>query len=261
MNKWLPVLLAFSGIAIVPGTVAQSAEVRGLEIATEARRVDRGFVDNIATLEMTLHNAHGESSVRLLRAQTIERDDGEKRLLHFDRPADVKGTIMLVHTNKLKADDQWMYLPAVKRVKRIASNNKAGPFMGSEFAYEDLGSQEVEKYRYQYLRDEACPGGECFVIERYPVDSNSGYARQVLWLDKTGYRPWKLEFYDRRNALLKTLTLDRYERYLGKYWRAHEMTMKNVQTGKSTVLRWTDYKFRTGLKDAYLNPQRLAEAR
>ena len=261
MRLLLSLLLLASGIVAAKVVVAQSPEARGFEIAIEARRVDHGFTDSSAALEMTLRSVHGESSVRLLRALTLESDDGEKRLLHFDEPADVKGTIMLVYTHKRQADDQWMYLPSMKRVKRITSNNKAGPFMGSEFAYEDLGSQEVEKYRYKYLRDETCSGGECFVMERYPVDASSGYARQLLWLDKTEYRPWKIEFYDRRDALLKILTLARYERYLGKYWRSHEMSMKNVQTGKSTVLRWSDYKFRVGLKDGDLLPQRLADAR
>jgi outer membrane lipoprotein-sorting protein len=261
MRLSLIFLLLLSGIAAAEVVIAQSPEDRGLAIATEARRIDNGFIDSAAVLEMTLRNAHGESSVRLLRALTLESADGEKRLLHFDEPSDLKGTIMLVYTHKRQADDQWMYLPSMKRVKRIASNNKAGPFMGSEFAYEDLGSQEVEKYHYKYLRDEMCLDGDCFVIERYPVDADSGYARQVIWLDKTEYRLRKVEFYDRRNALLKTLTLARYERYLGKFWRAHEMSMENVQTGKSTMLRWSDYKFHVGLKDGDLHPQRLADAR
>lgn len=261
MKRSLWFLLVLSGLAIASVASSESPEDRGLAIAIAARRADRGFVDSSASLAMILRNAHGESSTRRLRAQTLESEDGEKRLMRFDEPADVKGTIMLTYTHKRQVDDQWMYLPALKRVKRIASNNKAGPFMGSEFAYEDLGSQEVEKYRYKYLRDEACAGGQCFVLERYPIDTDSGYVRQVLWLDKTEYRPWKVEFYDRRDALLKTLTLDRYERYLNKYWRALEMSMANAQTGKHTVLRWADFKFRVGLRDGDLSPQRLADAR
>ena len=102
-------------------------------------------------------------------------------------------------------------------MKRIASNNKAGPFMGSEFAYEDISSQEVEKYTYRYLRDEVLDGQSTFVVERDPVDSRSGYSRQVVWYDQSEYRLIKLEFYDRKETLLKTLTFQEYEQYLGQF--------------------------------------------
>ena len=95
---------------------------------------------------MTLKNRAGKTSRRIIRIKTLEsKGDGDKSLSLFDEPADVKGTSMLTYSHGLKPDDQWLYLPALKRVKRINSRNKSGPFMGSEFAFEDLGSQEVEK--------------------------------------------------------------------------------------------------------------------
>jgi hypothetical protein len=118
--------------------------------------------------------------------------------------------------------------------------------MGSEFAYEDLSSQEVEKFTYKYLRDESYEGMDCFVIERDPVDKYSGYTREIVWIDKQEYRPHRIEFYDRKNALLKTLTYQDYHQYLDKYWRAHDMFMENHQTGKSTRLIWSDYQFQSG---------------
>jgi len=121
--------------------------------------------------------------------------------------------------------------------------------MGSEFAYEDLSSQEVEKYTYRYLRDESCEGMDCFVIERDPVDKHSGYTRQIAWIDQQEYRPQRIEFYDRKNAPLKTLTYHDYHQYLDKYWRAHTMFMENHQTGKSTRLIWSDYRFQSGQTD------------
>ena len=133
--------------------------------------------------------------------------------------------------------------------------------MGSEFAYEDLASQEVEKYTYKYLRDEALDGQDCFVIERYPVDPNSGYTRQVVWIDKAEYRPMKIEFFDRKNSPLKTLTFQGYQQYLEKYWRADEMFMVNHQTGKSTLLTWKSYKFRNGLSDRDFNRNSLKRAK
>jgi hypothetical protein len=199
---------------------------------------------------MVLRNKQGEESTRVIRVRTLEQqDDGDKSLTIFDEPADVKGTNFLSFTHKSGPDDQWLYLPALKRVKRISSRNKSGPFMGSEFAYEDLSSQEVEKFTYQYLRDESYEGMDCFVIERDPVDKYSGYTREIVWIDKQEYRPQRVEFYDRKNARLKTLTYHKYHQYLDKYWRAHSMFMENHQTGKSTRLIWSDYEFQSGLTD------------
>ena len=241
---------------------AATPEETGLEIAREADRRDTGFHDFQAELSMLLRNRHGEESLREMRSQVLEVvDDGDKTLIVFDRPPDVKGTALLSFSHKLGPDDQWLYLPALARVKRIASKNKSGPFMGSEFAYEDLASQEVEKYSYKYLRDETYEGLDCFVLERDPVDENSGYSRQLVWIDKAEYRPQRIEFYDRKNDLLKTLVFSDYRQYLGQYWRADRMFMNNQQTGKSTLLTWKKYAFRTGLDESDFNKNALKRAK
>ncbi len=133
--------------------------------------------------------------------------------------------------------------------------------MGSEFAYEDISSNEVEKYTYRYLRDEPCEELTCFVYERFPTDPNSGYTRQVVWMDTDEYRIQKIVFYDRKDSLMKTLVYKDYAQYLEKYWRASEMEMENHQTGKSTRLKWKEYKFRTGLTDKDFNKNALKRAR
>lgn len=241
---------------------AETPEEKGLAIARESDRRDEGYADVAVNMEMVLKNRHGEESRRKIRVAFLEvRDDGDKSLTVFDEPADVKGTALLTFSHKTADDDQWLYLPALARVKRIASSNKSGSFMGSEFAYEDIGSQEVEKYTYKYRRDEPCDGVPCFVIERYPVSRHSGYTRQVVWLDQAEYRPRKIDYYDRKQTLLKTLTWSGYKQYLGKYWRADEMDMLNHQSGKSTRLLWRDYRFRTGLKDADFTQESLRRAR
>jgi outer membrane lipoprotein-sorting protein len=211
---------------------------------------------------MILRNKQGQESVRVIRSKTLEVDgDGDKSMTIFDEPRDVKGTALLSFTHKEGPDDQWLYLPALKRVKRISSDNKSGPFMGSEFAYEDIASQEIEKYTYKFLRDDKLDGTEVFVIERYPVDKKSGYTRQVIWMDKERYKELKVEFYDRKNSLLKTLVLTDYNQYLDHFWRAHTMQMDNHQTGKSTTLIQSNYKFKTGLTDRDFDKNSLKRAR
>ena len=241
---------------------AASPEERGLEIATEVERRDTGWHDLKASMTMLLRNKQGEESLRHMRNQSLEVDgDGDKTLIVFDRPRDVKGTALLSFSHKTGTDDQWLYLPALKRVKRIASKNKSGPFMGSEFAYEDISSQEVEKYSYQYIKDDQVGGIPAFLIERDPVDPNSGYTYQRVWIDQERYIPLQIEYYDRKKSLLKTLELRGYQQYLDQYWRANEMFMQNHQTGKSTLLTWEKYEFRTGLEDADFSKNSLKRAR
>ncbi len=256
----LAVAVCFGSVSA--GSEESAAVERGLEIAIEADRRDTGFEDFQADLIMLLRNRHGQESTRDISNRTLEvADDGDKSLIIFNKPRDVKGTAFLSYSHKTGADDQWLYLPALKRVKRIASNNRSGPFMGSEFAYEDISSQEVEKYTYKYLRDEVYEGMDCHVVERYPVDKKSGYTRQVVWFDQAEYRPQKLDFYDRKNDLLKTLTYHSYKPYLEKYWRADEMLMINHLTGKSTKLIWSNYKFGNDFKERDFDRNSLKRAR
>jgi outer membrane lipoprotein-sorting protein len=259
-----PAMLCFLLLIVSALTVqAETAEDKGLAIAVEAERRDKGFGDYTSDMTMTLRNKQGKESKRSIRSKTLEvADDGDKSLSIFDTPRDVKGTAFLSFSHKVGDDEQWLYLPALKRVKRINSRNKSGSFMGSEFAYEDIASQEIEKYSYKHLREEELEGLLCYVGESYPVDKkNSGYTKRITWLDKEEYRIQKVEYYDRKKSLLKTLTVRGYQQYLGKYWRATDMEMVNHQTGKSTSLHWENYKFNTGLTEADFNSTSLKRIR
>ncbi len=241
---------------------AQTPEEKGLAIVQEADKRDTGWVDSKASMQMTLKNKQGQTSERSIRIVTQEvMGDGDKSLSVFNSPKDIKGTAFLSYTHALKPDDQWLYLPALKRVKRIASANKSGPFVGSEFAYEDLTSQEVEKYTYKWLKDETIDGKNYFVVAAYPVYENSGYTRQIVWIDSEMYQPVKIVFYDRKNSLLKTLSSSDWSQYLSKYWRPGRMLMDNHQSGKSTELLWKDYEFQVGLTKRDFDKNTLKRSR
>jgi outer membrane lipoprotein-sorting protein len=248
-----------------PGVAAaQLPEARGRAIAEEADRHDLGWHDESTVMKMILRNASGQESVRELRRQALEStepDRGDKSIILFDMPRDIQGTALLSHTRMLEPDDQWLYLPALRRVKRISSGNKSGPFVGSEFAYEDLVSQEVAKYDYRWLRDERCGELECAVVERYPRYENSGYTNQIVWWDKEEYRVQRIEYYDRKGALLKTLTYHDYREYGGQFWRPGRMVMENHQNGKSTELLFEMWELGTGVSDGQFTASRLRRAR
>lgn len=237
-------------------------EERGLQIAQDAWKRDRGYGDSVSELSMVLRLGSGQEAKRDLRIRTLEVSETETRaMVIFDTPADVRGTALLTHSFTDKEDSQWLYLPEIKREKRIAGGGRSGPFMGSEFSFEDMSSQRVEKFTYKYISDEALDGVQCHVIERYPVDKASGYTKQVAWLDTEQLRVQKVDYYDRRGELLKTLTLKDYKQYEEKYWRPTNMEMLNHQTGRSTLLEWKNTKFNSGFAAREFEPSALRSAR
>jgi hypothetical protein len=225
---------------------------KGETIAREAERRDRGWGDSQAQAIMILEDIGGNTRERRLRLSTLERrgdNQGDKSLVVFDEPRDIKGTALLSYTRILEPDDQWLFLPALKRVKRISSANKSGSFVGSEFAYEDITGQEFEKYTYKWLLDEPCDLLECFVVERRPRYANSGYSKLVTWYDTDEYRIMRVDYFGLDGDRLKTLSLDDYRQYEDRFWRPHELTMDSFLTGKSTILRYENYRFATGLTE------------
>jgi len=261
------VLSLAAGIAITIPTVTEAAEdpvAKGEAVARESDRRDLGFGDTKVELRMILENRRGRTSERRLRIHTLEvpdENDGDKSLVIFDVPRDIRGTALLSYSHILSPDDQWLFLPALKRVKRISSSNKSGPFVGSEFAYEDITAQELKKYSFKWLRDERCGELECFVLERRPLYEKSGYTRLITWYDKGEYRMQRVDYYDRKDSLLKTLKFSDYKQHLGKYWRAHDLFMVNHQTGKKTRLTYGNYEFRTGLMDRDFTRSKLKQVR
>jgi outer membrane lipoprotein-sorting protein len=231
------------GLAFSP---AQAAEPSAFDIAARSDRSDRGFESSRVKMKMVLRNAAGKEATRMLEQVTLEipdEDVGDKNLIHFKSPADIRGTALLSHAQIIDPDAQWLFLPSLKRVKRISSANKSGPFVGSEFAFEDITGQELNKFSYRYLKRQPCGALTCDVLERTPKYENSGYTRQVAWIDTTHYQLRKVDFFDRRNAPLKTLEYSDYRVYDGGIWRPHLLTMVNHQTGKSTSLVYEDYAF------------------
>jgi len=223
---------------------------RGLEIALKADDSFSGYGDSKTNLKMMLKDRKGLVTERVMEMKLLEvPEDGDKSLIVFDSPRDVRGVAVLSHAHKAGSDEQWLYLPALKRVKRVASKNRTGPFLGSEFSLEDLSFQEVEKYSYEYLRDENLDGKESHVIKRIPLDPYSGYTKQIVWISKSNSLIHQIHHFDRKSFHVKTQTFSGYKKYLNKFWRPGEIHMINHQTNKTTTLFFQDMTFNTGLSD------------
>jgi len=262
-TKYLTIALAI-GITFGGPVAANTPQTEGFEIAARSDRTDLGFGDSRVELQMILRNAAGQQSTRSLEIATLEKPDesvGDKSLVLFDTPRDIEGTALLSHAKILDPDDQWLFLPALKRVKRIASSNKSGPFVGSEFAFEDFTAIELNKFDYRLIGTETCGAYQCDVLERQPRYENSGYSKQIAWIDQDVFQIRKVEFYDRRGDLLKVLELGDYRQYDNGVWRAHKLSMENVQTNKQTDLVYQDYAFNVGVSEKDFVKGRLSRLR
>ena len=264
--------LAAAALVMTLSTTAKAtgddaSNEKGLAIATEVDSRDRGWGDVTVEGEMVLKNKAGNESVRKFRSTILEAADaseGDRSIITFSQPRDVRGTALLTHS-KIEPDDdsQWIFLPAVKRVKRISSSNRTGKFVSSEFSYEDLGSEEVADNAHIWLEDAACAHDgalTCAAVESRPKNKRSGYSKRVSFIDLDEYRVHQIDFYNRRGDLEKSLKFQDYKQYEGQFWRAHVMIMENTQTGKSTRLSWGDYSFREGLTERDFTPQGLPKA-
>lgn len=263
--RTLTTIAAFGfAIALANPGAANTPEQLGFEIAARSDRTDVGFNDSRVALQMILRNAAGQQSTRSLEITTLEKPDesvGDKSLVLFDTPRDIEGTALLSHARILDPDDQWLYLPALKRVKRIASSNKSGPFVGSEFAFEDFTAIELNKFDYRLIGTEDIDGMTLDVLERKPRYENSGYSKQISYVDQAVFQIRKVEFYDRRGDLLKVLVFEDYRQYDNGVWRAHKLKMENLQTKKQTDLVYQDYEFNLGLSAKDFVKGRLSRLR
>ena len=245
---------------------AQTNEEKGLEIIEKSIALDDGFIDSTVEGQMVLKDKSGNESVRKFKNMIFEELDstlGDKSIIIFTEPRDVKGTSLLTHANiEPQDDDQWLYLPALKRVKRISSSNRTGKFVSSEFSYEDLSTDEPEDFNFTWLEEGTClieTALTCHLIEATPKNKKSGYSKRLIYVDTEEFRYQSVKFYNRRGDLEKELHFKGYQKYLDKFWRADILEMTNLQTGKSTVIAWENYQFQTDLSLNDFKPEKLAK--
>ena len=259
LHSRLVTLFVFATLFTLSGEISAN---KGLDIAKLSDKNNEGYVDSSSSMTMQLINKKGDIVERKLAFKRLEvPEDGDKSIAVFESPRDVKGVAILSYAHKVKSDDQWLYLPALKRVKRIASKNKSGPFLGSEFSFEDFSFQEVEKYDYTFIGEETCSNLMCLVIERRPLDPYSGYTKQLVWIDKANYLVQKIHHYDRKSFHLKTQTFEEYKLYEGFFWQPHKIKMMYHQNGKSSILKFQDIKLNSGFTDKDFSQNSLRRSR
>jgi outer membrane lipoprotein-sorting protein len=201
-------------------------------------------------LIMSLINSRGDKRVRKIRQFTKDFGEIEKKIMFFKYPADVRNTSFMSwgYDQAGKDDDQWIYLPALKKVKRISSDSKSDYFMGSDFTYDDLGDRHPSDDKHKLLREETVDGHACYVVESIPKDEEYLYSRTVSWIIKDKWIGLKKDFYDEDGDHLKTLTVKKFEKING-FWIILHSQMHNIQKNHTTDMALTNVKVNSGLPD------------
>lgn len=213
---------------------ASAADPDGRGVAQKVADERAGFGTEQAEYELVLIDADGVTTTREMTYWGREVEGGEERSrIEITAPADVKGTRLLSWSMADKPDSQWLYMPALGATRRISGGGRTGAFMGSELSYEDLANTVVEKYSYAGAEVGDLGGRPVWTYERVPLEKGSGYSRQVVTVDQEYLSPVRIAFYDRKGALLKTMTLTGYARHDGE-WRWKETHVVNEQTGKQS---------------------------
>lgn len=210
-------------------------------------------------VSMTLVNAQGSERKREL---TLMRKNmggaGEQRyFMYFHTPPDVKGTTFLVWKHPGKDDDRWIYMPAIKLVRRIAASDKRSSFVGSDFTYEDVSGRDVSDETHTLLREETLGDRPCYVLESKPVAS-ADYVKRTSWIDKERWLPLKEEYTDARGRTARAFTADKVEK-IGERWTVTQRTMKNLLAGQHTEVLFQNVVYDQGMADNLFTERTLRE--
>jgi len=213
---------------------------------------------SVAKMKMTLISKSGSQKTREIIAYLKDSKEGAKSLMKFLAPADIRSTGFLVWEHKDKDDDQFLYLPALKKVRRISSSQKNQSFLGTDFSYQDLESRDINKATHKLLKEEKFNGDDCYVVESTPKPGEDyQYSKLVEWVRKDNFVPVKAEMYDKTGKVFKILTVEKIENING-YWIVKKSIMENLRTKHKTILEIINIKINPNLPDKYFT-QRFLE--
>jgi len=247
--KNLKILTSVIAIIISISFQAIAQEMTAREIIEKVYNRAEGD-DQTSNLTMTLINKSGKERIRKIQQFTKDMGDMEKSIMFFQSPADIKNTSFMNWSyDDDKSDDQWIYLPALKKTKRISSDSKSDYFMGSDFTYDDLGDRKPDDDTHKLLREETIDGVAYYVVVSIPKDEDYMYSETTTWIRKDNFIGLKKEFYDEDEDLLKILHIIKFEEISGLLIITNS-EMHNVQNDHKTKMVVSDIQINTGISDS-----------
>lgn len=253
-------------LAICAFSTANSQQLSGLDVMKENDK-QFGYQTEVSTMTMELINSLGKK-----RSRTVERyikkdkNDNNRMLIRFLEPADVKGSGFLSIEHNTNDESRYLYLPALKKARRISAGEDGDSFMGTDFTYEDIDEMDFDLYSYKMLGNETVDNTDCYKVEVVPTDEkhkkNSGYSKRIYYVSKNTFVVYQVNYYDKHGAMFKQLvgTSIKPVDNSGKYIRAYTLTMKNLKTNHQTVLQYKDFKINTNISDEMFSIRYLERA-
>jgi len=220
-----------------------------------------------STYLLTMEIIRGDSRrVRKMKMWIKSDDQGNDRsLIRFTHPADVKGTGFLTIEHSGRDDDQWLCLPALKKVRRIASSSKGGSFMGSDLSYADMSAGHIDDYSYKLIGSEVIDGNNCYVIEETPateeIKKDEGYGKKITWVRKDIFSTVQVKYYDKHGNYLKIMKFSDFKELKeAGVWIATPVVMIDEQKkGNETVITYDEIEVNTGISDDFFTRRYLAK--
>lgn len=256
-------ILTLSALLFGAALFAQS--LTGYDIMKKADEVPEAKTASY-TATMTLTDKKGQTRVREVIEKEMKFSGNTKTVIVFVTPKDVAGVGYLTvdydedaNGNK-KDSDNWLYMPAMKKVRRISGSDSGGDFMGTDFTYDDMGDRGLNEDTYQLLGEETVDGVACYKVECRAKDTTEKNPRRIVWIGKSNFMLYKAEFYDRQNLLQRVLTCSEIKMIDG-FWTTGKMLMKNVQKDHSTVIEMKDVKYGITLDETLFTVSALEKGR
>ncbi len=267
---------SLSGLALV----AMVAGTGGTALAIDPGEVDAAKImravydrDNgdktVAKMKMTIIDQSGAKRIRKVQMRGLDFKGGTKQVLLFEAPADVRNTGLLTvdYDDGKKVDDQWLYLPSLRKSTRIAASKKSGPFMGSDISFADMTRQEPDQYDFKLVNGDGKLGDEAvWIIESRPktkkAKEETGYVKSLVWISKSKLMALQAKNWVREGKKIKLMKFTKLENVDG-IWFSHRIlarTKQSKQTLSTTVIDWSEVKFNQGsVKDSDFTQRRLEQ--
>nr|WP_319395837.1 outer membrane lipoprotein-sorting protein [uncultured Desulfobacter sp.] len=209
--------------------------------------------DRTSTIEMVLINRRNKKRVRMMSSFGKDYGKDTKKLMGFKKPMDIKGTSFLSweYDDPSRDDDKWLYMPALRKVRRISGASTNDYFMGSDFTYDDMGDRNVDEDDHTLIGEEAVNGHDCWKIKSIPREDDSLYDEKIIWVRKDAHKTIKAEYYDAQ-GLIKTYTVEDLREYQG-FWTVFKMKMENHREQHTTLMTLSNLEYNTGVDDGFFS--------
>jgi hypothetical protein len=246
-------LLVVSILLSAMNLLAQDAR----EISKKASNaINLDAMEMISTLKII--SPSGQERVRTISTATKKFGDVSKMMMKFLEPADVRGTTLLVYDYESKDDDLWIFMPALRKTRRIVSSEKGKNFMGSEFTNADMSKPNLDEFNYKLLGEEIIEGKDCWKIEatcKTEAQGNQyGFSKRISYIEKGNYLAHKIDYYDLNNELIRVETIKDYKKQSNGRYFAFYMEMQNVRNGRRSVMTIDKFQLGSELSEAQFSP-------